>query len=114
MRMRCTYSRIEGPPLSRYTEGVISRRSMLLAPLIAAAQPRRTEILIVWTTLRTLPDVLLKECIVFPRAYAASPSPDLARKALETGRFPHAIRAGEPVLPYRQITAYSAEDVVRM
>jgi hypothetical protein len=57
---------------------VIRRREFLLTPVALAAQPRP-------------PEALLSECVVFPRAYTCCPQPDLAVRALETGRFPHAI-----------------------
>ena len=39
-----------------------------------------------------MPEDFARESIVFPRAYTCCPAAGLARKALETGRFPHAAR----------------------
>jgi hypothetical protein len=72
------------------------------------------DVLIVWTTFDTIPDLVRRESMVFPRAYAAAGKPELARRALETGKFPHAIRAGDFQLPFRQLTARSNEEVVKM
>jgi hypothetical protein len=38
------------------------------------------------------PEELLRECVVFPRAYTCCPQPELATRALESGRFPHALQ----------------------
>jgi N-sulfoglucosamine sulfohydrolase-like protein len=62
---------------------VIGRRQFLMTPLALAAQTRA-------------PSTLLAECVVFPRAYACCPQPALARRALETGKFPHALRPEDP------------------
>ena len=98
-----------------HTGVVISRRSLLLwPPALAAAQSRRPDILLIWTTLRSVPAGIARESIVFPRAYAASPQPELARRAIETGKFPLAIRPGDSSLPFRQLTAHTAEEAVRM
>ena len=98
--------------------GVIGRRAFLGAPLALWAQARRAfalpDVLVVWTNQRTLPDALRRECLVFPRAYAAAPRPELARRALETGIFPHAIQPGDFQLPFRQLTARSIDDLVKM
>jgi hypothetical protein len=94
---------------------VISRRPFLLAPAAWAwAQPRPPDVLVVWTSLRSIPPVVARESLVFPRAYAACPVPEQARRALESGKFPHAIRPGDPRLSYRQLTARTAEETARM
>jgi len=54
------------------------RREFLLTPFALAAQTRP-------------PAALLAQCIIFPRAYSCCPQPALARRALETGKFPHAL-----------------------
>jgi len=59
------------------------RREFLLTPFALAAQSRP-------------PSALLAQCLVFPRAYACCPQPALARRCLETGRFPHALAPGDP------------------
>ena len=59
------------------------RREFLLTPFALAAQSRP-------------PSALLAQCVVFSRAYACCPQPALARRCLETGRFPHALRQGGP------------------
>ncbi|HEY7334238.1 MAG TPA: sulfatase/phosphatase domain-containing protein [Bryobacteraceae bacterium] len=57
---------------------MISRREFLFTPLALAAQTRP-------------PEALLAECVVFPRAYTCCAQPAPARRALETGKFPHAL-----------------------
>jgi len=37
-----------------------------------------------------VPEAFARESVVFPRAYTCCPAAGLAKKALETGRFPHA------------------------
>ena len=39
-----------------------------------------------------MPEEFARESVVFPRAYTCCPAAGLARRALETGRFPHAAR----------------------
>jgi hypothetical protein len=61
---------------------MIGRREFLLTPLALAAQ--------------TLPpDEILRECVVFPRAYTCCPQSELALRALQTGKFPHALQADD-------------------
>jgi arylsulfatase A-like enzyme len=75
---------------------VIFRRSLLLAPLaLAFGQNTRPRVAVVWTTGTSVPEEFARQSVVFPRAYAACPQ---SRGALETGKFPHAIRAGDPHL----------------
>ena len=42
-----------------------------------------------------MPEDFARESIVFPRAYTCCPAAGLAKKALETGRFPHAARPSD-------------------
>ena len=63
---------------------MIRRREFLLTPLGLAAQTRP-------------PQNLLSECVIFPRAYTCCPQPDLAARALETGKFPHALQSEDTV-----------------
>lgn len=94
---------------------MVSRRSALLAPAaLALAQRRPPDILVIWSTFRGTPPLIARDSLVFPRAYVACPKPDLARRALETGKFPHAIRPGDETLPFRQLTARSPDEAVRM
>jgi arylsulfatase A-like enzyme len=94
---------------------VISRRSLLVAPAaFGFAQPRAPDILVVWIGSRTVPERIARESVVFPRAYAACPEPALARRALETGKFPHAFRPGDDTLSFRQLNARTDGDAVRM
>src|SRR5205823_156224 len=101
----------------------ITRRSLLLTPLALAAQARPSSVLILWSGLRTVPESLARDSVVFPRAYAACPQPDAARRTLETGIFPHAARAGIPALEqllrgpgltYRLAMADTVEEVERL
>ncbi|HLH41926.1 MAG TPA: sulfatase/phosphatase domain-containing protein [Bryobacteraceae bacterium] len=59
------------------------RREFLLTPfaLVGQTQP---------------PADVLARCMTFPRAYACCPQPALARRALESGKFPHALAPGDP------------------
>jgi len=43
-----------------------------------------------------VPEEFARESVVFPRAYTCCPAAGLARRALETGRFPHAARPNDP------------------
>lgn len=71
---------------------MISRRTVLLAPLALAAQAARPRVEIRWIKGSAVPEEFARESVVFPRAYTCCPAAGLARKALETGRFPHAAR----------------------
>ncbi len=72
---------------------MIRRRSFLLSPLaLAWGQNTRPRVVVVWTTAKTIPADFVEQSVVFPRAYAACPK---SRRALETGKYPHAIRAGD-------------------
>jgi arylsulfatase A-like enzyme len=61
-------------------------------PLALAAQTTRPRVQITWINGSTVPEEFARESVVFPRAYTCSPAAGLAKKALETGRFPHAAR----------------------
>jgi arylsulfatase A-like enzyme len=74
---------------------VISRRSILAAPLALAAQSSGVGLTVVFNQLPFVPDDVAQESIVFPRGYLASPA-GFARRTLATGRFPHALKGGEP------------------
>ena len=82
---------------------MICRRTLLFTPLftpfLLAAQTRRKPKMFAFP--EQLPEGLLEQCVVFPRAYTCCPQPDLARTAMETGTFPHAFPAEElkSVLP---------------
>ena len=95
----------------------LTRRSILLAPLALAAQTLRPRDQIIWIKGATVPEEFARESVVFPRAYTCCPAAGLGRKALETGRFPHAARPEDPVFtplagPYADadvITVLTAE-----
>jgi arylsulfatase A-like enzyme len=70
----------------------LTRRTILLAPLALAAQTVRPRVQITWITGSVVPEEFARESVVFPRAYTCCPAAGLARRALETGRFPHAAR----------------------
>jgi arylsulfatase A-like enzyme len=74
---------------------VITRRSILLAPVVLAAQPARPRVEIIWIEGTAVPEDFARESVVFPRAYTCCPMAGLAKKALETGRFPHAARPSD-------------------
>lgn len=46
----------------------------------------------VWIRTPRVPEEFARESVVFTRAYASCPAAGLSRRALETGRFPHARR----------------------
>ena len=64
-------------------------------PMALAAQALRPRVQIDWITGSSLPEEFASQSVVFPRAYTCCPAAGLARKALETGRFPHAARSGD-------------------
>src|SRR5579862_1317045 len=61
-------------------------------PLALAAQSTRSRVEIIWIKGSTVPEDFARASVVFPRAYTCCPAPGLAKKALETGRFPHSAR----------------------
>src|SRR6185295_15772864 len=71
---------------------VLTRRTILLAPLALAAQPLRSRVQVVWIKGATVPEEFARESVVFTRAYACCPATGVSRRAVETGRFPHAAR----------------------
>jgi arylsulfatase A-like enzyme len=74
---------------------VIPRRTILLAPFALAAQSARPRVEITWIEEPSVPEEFARESVVFPRAYTCCPTAGLARRALETGRFPHAARPND-------------------
>jgi len=68
----------------------VTRRTILLVPFALAAQGVRPRVEIRWV--KAIPEDFARESIVFPRAYTCCPAAGLAKKALETGRFPHSAR----------------------
>jgi len=76
----------------------MTRRTILLAPLALAAQSLRPRVQITWITARVVPEEFARESVVFPRAYTSCPAKGLSKRALETGRFPHAARAQDPTI----------------
>jgi len=93
----------------------VTRRTILLMPLALAAQPVRPRIEIRWVT--AIPEEVGRESVVFPRAYTCCPAMGVGRKALETGRFPHAARSTDASLANligpgsETITVLTAESV---
>jgi arylsulfatase A-like enzyme len=93
----------------------VTRRTILLAPLALAAQTIRPRVQITWITASVVPQEFASESVVFPRAYTCCPAAGLAKRALETGRFPHAARpddfsiAGVPGSATETITVLTAE-----
>jgi arylsulfatase A-like enzyme len=74
----------------------MTRRTILLAPFALVAQTARPRVEIDWIQGSTVPEEFARQSVVFPRAYSCCPAAGLAKKALETGRFPHAARPGDP------------------
>jgi len=79
-----------------YKIAAVTRRTILLAPLALAAQTARPRIEIAWIKGGSVPEEFARESVVFPRAYTCCPAAGMAKKALETGRFPHAARLNDP------------------
>lgn len=77
----------------------MTRRTLLMTPLALAAQAARPRVEITWIKGPTVPEEFARESIVFPRAYTCCPAAGLAKKAIETGRFPHAARPDDPSIP---------------
>jgi arylsulfatase A-like enzyme len=99
---------------------VVTRRTILLAPLALAGQSPRPRVQIVWINTPVVPEEFARDSVVFPRAYVACPAQGLSRRALETGRFPHAARpqdrslidlagTSEPAVGAEAITILTAE-----
>ena len=76
----------------------MTRRTILLAPLALAAQTPQPTVQVTWLTAPAIPEEFARDSMVFPRAYVCCPTKGLSRRALETGRFPHAMRAQDPAL----------------
>jgi len=74
----------------------VTRRTILLAPLALVAQSARPRVEITWIKGNVVPEEFARQSVVFPRAYTCCPAAGLAKKALETGRFPHAARPNDP------------------
>jgi hypothetical protein len=81
----------------RKSPGLISRRGILLTPFVLAAQ-RQWKAAVIQ---ELLPQGLMEQSIIFPRAYTCCPRRELARESIRTGRFPHALHGDEfsSVLP---------------
>jgi arylsulfatase A-like enzyme len=88
----------------------MKRRTFLLVPVALAAQPAPVRVEIVWSKATSVPEEFARESVVFPRAYTCCPESGPARRALETGRFPHVARAEESIPPvFANITVITAE-----
>ena len=59
-----------------------------------------------------MPEEFARESVVFPRAYTCCPAAGLAKKALETGRFPHAARPNDPSIATLIGASGSSSDVI--
>jgi arylsulfatase A-like enzyme len=73
----------------------VTRRTILLAPLALVAQSTRPRVEITWIKGSSIPEEFARDSVVFPRAYTCCPAAGLAKRALETGRFPHSARPGD-------------------
>jgi len=74
----------------------ITRRTILLAPLVVRAQDTRPGLSVTWITSGSVPPEFARESVVFTRAYAGCPDADRAHSVLEHSRFPHALRPDDP------------------
>jgi hypothetical protein len=97
---------------NRQSSRVIGRRDFLFAAfapcLLRAQTSPRPRLAIIWSA--TIPDEFARDSLVFPRAYAACPEHGFARRALETGSFPHAFNAADVSLRDRFPAPDSATD----
>jgi arylsulfatase A-like enzyme len=91
---------------------LLTRRAILLAPLALTAQSIRPKVQITWIKGASVPDEFAAESVVFPRAYVCCPAAGLAQKALETGRFPHSARPGDPSVATLLGSGSSASEVI--
>jgi arylsulfatase A-like enzyme len=85
---------------------------ILLAPLALAAQTIRPRVQVTWINGPAVPEEFARESVVFPRAYTCCPAAQLGRKALETGRFPHAARPGDPSIASLIGSATSGSEII--
>jgi arylsulfatase A-like enzyme len=90
----------------------VTRRTILLAPLALAAQSTRPRIQITWIKGSAVPEEFARESVVFPRAYTCCPASGLGRKALETGRFPHAAGPGDTSVASLQGSGASGSETI--
>jgi arylsulfatase A-like enzyme len=94
----------------------VTRRTILLAPLALAAQSTRPllkpRVQVMWIKASEVPAEFASESVVFPRAYTCCPAAGLARRALETGRFPHASQPKDPSMATLLGTGTSASEVI--
>lgn len=74
----------------------MTRRTLLLAPLVLRAQDTRPSLSITWIASRNLPPEFARESVVFSRAYAGCPDADRAHSVVERSRFPHALHPNDP------------------
>lgn len=89
---------------------MVSRRTFLLSPIVLAAQAGRPRVVITWIKGTAVPEDFARESVVFPRAYTCCPAAGLGRRALETGKFPHAARPEDPSV-VNLLPAASAETI---
>jgi arylsulfatase A-like enzyme len=94
----------------------VTRRTFLLAPLALAAQSTRAalpvRVQILWISGSLVPEELAGDSVVFPRAYTCCPAAGPARRALETGRFPHAAHPQDPSMATLLNPASPATEVI--
>ena len=93
----------------------VTRRTFLLTPLALAAQSKPSpapRVQIVWVAGSTVPEEFARDSVVFPRAYTCCPAAGAARRALETGRFPHAARPQDPSIPSLTARASAGSEVI--
>ncbi len=76
----------------------LSRRTLLLAPLVLRAQPVRPKLIWVWLENEELPSEIADTCVVLPRFYMADPRADREWKAISSGKFPHAAESRDVTL----------------
>lgn len=65
-----------------------------------------------WIKGSAVPEEFARESVVFPRAYTRCPASGLGRKALETGRFPHAAGPEDPSVASLQGSAASGSETI--
>ena len=90
----------------------MTRRTFFLAPLALCAQSARPRVQIIWIKGSAVPEEFARESVVFPRAYTCCPTAGRGKRALETGRYPHAARPGDPSIANLVGSAASSSEII--
>jgi len=77
-----------------------------------AAQSLRPRVQFVWMKGAAVPEEFARDSVVFSRAYACCPAAGVSRRAVETGRFPHAARPQDLSLADLTGSSGAAPDII--